>query len=70
MNKYTIYYESGNQSKGMAIHAMSAEDAMEVFRRNFGPHPEAEIKLVRPTTAWELEQINNTGGPCPHKRNV
>ena len=68
MYRYTIYYESGGESKHVAIHAPNERHAFAVFHTNFGPHPEAEILLVRPTTAWELEQINNTGGPSPRKK--
>lgn len=65
MNKYTFYYESGGESKQVAIHAPNEKHAFAVFHTNFGPHPEAKAILLRTATSWEMEQINNTGAPSP-----
>lgn len=69
MNKYRIIYKDKEEGKVFFLHAMTEDDALEVFRRNFGPHPEAVAMFIRPTTKWELEQIEGTGGPSPRKRS-
>ena len=53
-----------------SIFAGNEETALEIFRVNFGPHPEAKAILLRPATKDEIGQMEHTGGKCPRRRNV
>lgn len=69
MNKYKItYIDSKGREDYFVHHSPDEEHALRVFRQNFGPHPEAKVEFLRPTSSSELEEINNTGGPSPRRR--
>lgn len=71
LNKYIITFSiDGNVVRSKSIFAGNEETALDIFRINFGPHPEAKAILLRPATQWEMEQIEQTGGKSPRKRNV
>ena len=68
MNKYKIIYTDRNGKEDFFVHHSPTEEhALKVFRANFGPHPEARAEFIRKTTPAELEEIENTGAPCPRR---
>ena len=63
LNKYIITYADGeSRVRSTAIFAGNEETALEIFRINFGPHPEAQAILLREATKMEMEQLAQTGG--------
>lgn len=69
MNKYKIIYTDRNGKEDFFVHhSPTPEHALDVFRQNFGSHPEARVEFIRPTSKKELEAINNTGSQSPCKK--
>lgn len=68
MNKYKIIYTDGNGKEDFFVHhSPNEEHAIKVFRANFGPHPEARVEFIRPSSESEIDAINSTGGPSPSR---
>ena len=71
LNKYIITHTVGDgKVRTTTIFAGNEGTALDIFRTNFGPHPEAKAILLREATREEREQLEQTGSRSPRKRNV
>lgn len=64
---YRFEYYEGQNHRSVDIFAADLNSAIGIFEANYGYPDAVAFRRIREATTMEVEEVNNTGGPCPKR---